>query len=387
MQFLHGTNIDFVGIRKEFFIASLIVTIAGLLAVGILGIKYGIDFVGGTEIIIKTSTGITTNDVRKAVEEAKINPEEVKSFGEAGNFLLRLKTEEINVVGFEQEIKKAFANLDPKFIEANPSSQFVMNFSSKVDPETLKPLFAKYKMEVSSVKTLENSNQLTFVILGEGQRISDSFKKLFPGKEVNIGKANTIGAKIGKEMQKDAYIAVLLAVLPMLIYIAFRFEFAYGVGAIIALVHDVLFTFAVIVVVNHLGWINTEFSQSILAAMLTVVGYSINDTVIVFDRIRENKDRHKGMNFIKMVNLSINETLSRTINTVLTVVLVLITMVLLAGPVLQGFSFTMLIGIIIGTYSSIYIASSFVIFYLEKVKKVSFEEDDKYKKGISGIQI
>jgi preprotein translocase subunit SecF len=387
MQFLHGTNIDFVGIRKEFFIASLIVTIAGLLAVGILGIKYGIDFVGGTEIIIKTSTGITTNDVRKAVEEAKINPEEVKSFGEAGNFLLRLKTEEINVVGFEQEIKKAFANLDPKFIEANPSSQFVMNFSSKVDPETLKPLFAKYKMEVSSVKTLENSNQLTFVILGEGQRISDSFKKLFPGKEVNIGKANTIGAKIGKEMQKDAYIAVLLAVLAMLIYIAFRFEFAYGVGAIIALVHDVLFTFAVIVVVNHLGWINTEFSQSILAAMLTVVGYSINDTVIVFDRIRENKDRHKGMNFIKMVNLSINETLSRTINTVLTVVLVLITMVLLAGPVLQGFSFTMLIGIIIGTYSSIYIASSFVIFYLEKVKKVSFEEDDKYKKGISGIQI
>jgi len=163
----------------------------------------------------------------------------------------------------------------------------------------------------------------------------------------------------------------------MLLYIGFRFEFIYGLGAIIALLHDVLFTIAIVVCVHHLGWINLEFSSTILAAMLTVVGFSVNDTVIVFDRIRENLERHKGMNFMKLVNMSVNETLSRTINTVLTVVLVLLAMVVLSGPVLEGFAFTMLIGIIVGTYSSIYIASSFVIWYLEKVKKVDFSDEGK----------
>ena len=112
-----------------------------------------------------------------------------------------------------------------------------------------------------------------------------------------------------------------------------------------------------------------------IAAFLTVVGFSVNDTVIIFDRIRENIERHKGMNMIKLMNISINETLSRTINTVLTVVMVLFIITLFGGEVLQGFSFTMLVGIITGAYSSIYIASAFVIWYLQHVKKVDVEGD------------
>ena len=141
------------------------------------------------------------------------------------------------------------------------------------------------------------------------------------------------------------------------------------------MVHDVIFTFGVIIFVHKTGLIDLEVNQSMLAAFLTVIGFSVNDTVIVFDRIRENKEKQKGFNFLRLVNSSINETLSRTINTVLTVVLVLFTMVILGGPVLQGFAFTMLIGILIGTYSSIYIASSYVIWHLEKIKGVKFEHD------------
>jgi preprotein translocase SecF subunit len=117
-----------------------------------------------------------------------------------------------------------------------------------------------------------------------------------------------------------------------------------------------------------------ELNQSIVAALLTVVGYSVNDTVIIFDRIRENRDKFKGFDFIRMVNLSINETLSRTVNTVSTVLLVLIPLIFIGGPVLEGFAFTMFIGIVAGTYSSVYVASSFVIWYLQKVKKVDMYE-------------
>jgi preprotein translocase SecF subunit len=116
--------------------------------------------------------------------------------------------------------------------------------------------------------------------------------------------------------------------------------------------------------------------------MLTVIGYSINDTVIIFDRIRENREVHKGMGFVKLINMSINETLSRTVNTVATVVLVLLTMVFFGGPVLQGFAFIMLLGIVFGTYSSIYVASSFVIWYLEKVKKMDVESGGLTKKKV-----
>lgn len=181
-------------------------------------------------------------------------------------------------------------------------------------------------------------------------------------------KVDKIGPKIGGEMRNDGLIAILLAVLTILIYIGFRFEFVYGIGAIVALVHDVLLTFSLIVVINKLGIINLEINQSTLAALLTVLGYSINDTVIIFDRIRENVEKIKGKKLTEIFNISINETLSRTINTTLTTSIVLLIIVIFGGPVLQGFAFTMLIGFIVGTYSSVFVASSFVLWYSKKSK-------------------
>ena len=203
--------------------------------------------------------------------------------------------------------------------------------------------------------------------------ISNALTKAFPNEKITILKVDKIGPKIGSELRMQAFWAILLAVIVMLIYLAFRFEFIFGVGAIVALVHDVVLTFTIAVTLNNLGIVNLEVNLSILAAMLTVVGYSVNDTVIIFDRIRENKERHKGMNFIKLANLSINETLSRTVNTVGTTLLALFSLYILGGPVLQGFALIMIIGIILGTYSSIYIASAFVIWYMEKIKKIDLE--------------
>ncbi len=302
MQFFDKTNIDFVGKRKIFFVFSTVVILLGLIGTMTLGVSYGIDFDGGTEIGVGFSGHVEASELRKVVEEAGFDGAEIKSFGKEDQFLIRVKESADAPTVLQSALQKAFSNLD--------------------------------------VETL---------------------------------KVDKIGPKIGKESRGDALIAVALSVLAILLYIGFRFEFTFGLGAIVALLHDVLVTFAVIVVVNKLGFVNLEINQTILAGMLTVVGFSINDTVIIFDRIRENKENMRGKRFTDLVNTSINETLSRTINTVLTTALVLLALVLFGGPVLEGFAFTMLVGIITGTYSSIYIASSFVIWYLERNKRIDAE--------------
>ncbi len=210
--------------------------------------------------------------------------------------------------------------------------------------------------------------------------VQNAIENSFPNIQYEILKVDKIGPKIGNELYGDALLAIFLAVLFILVYIAFRFEFNFGLGAVLALIHDVLLTFAIIVLVDHTGIVNLELNIITVAALLTVVGYSINDTVIVFDRIRENQEVHKGMNMIKMINMSINETLSRTVNTSVTTLIVLFVLLFFGGPVLEGFAFTMIIGIITGTYSSIFIASSFVIWYVEKVQKTDLSEIKKAKK-------
>jgi len=303
MQFFHDTKIDFLSKRRIFFFASIIINIVGILVVALKGLDYGIDFVGGTEVGIKFSgsSAVQTEEVRKAMDEAKFSGSEIKSYGKSDEFLIRL----------------------PNLVGKDYSSSAIM----------------------------------------------ESLKKAFPNQTLTLLKVDKIGPKVGAELRSKAFMALGLSFLMIMLYIAFRFEFLYGLGAIVALVHDAILAFVVAVMVHDLGIINLEVNQSMLAAMLTVIGFSVHDTVIIFDRIRENREKHKNMPFIDMVNLSINETLSRTINTVMTAVLVLIVITVFGGEVLQGFAFVMLVGFVTGAYSSIYVASAFVAWYLESVKK------------------
>jgi preprotein translocase subunit SecF len=312
MRWFHNTNIDFVGKRTAFLIVSVCLSVFGIVSVILLGINYKIDFTGGTEIAVRFSQNINTEQIRKCLNKTTLSDAEIKSYGKENQFLIR-------------------------------------------------------------VKEFENASNI----------IIQSVEKNYPDNKITILKVDKIGPKVGKELRGQAFMAIFLSVIAMLIYLAFRFEFIFGLGAIIALVHDVIITFTLIIFVGHTGLINLEVGQDILAAMLTVVGYSVNDTVIIFDRIRENRDKHKGKSFEWMCNMSINETLSRTVNTVATVLLTLLIMVFFGGPVLQGFAFTMLLGIIFGTYSSVYVASSFVIWYLEKVHKVDVQKGSS-KKELTG---
>ena len=180
-------------------------------------------------------------------------------------------------------------------------------------------------------------------------------------------KEEKVGPKIGKELKTDAIIAVVLALLVILIYLGFRFKFGFALGAVAALFHDVLITLGIFSILYGLiPGLNLEISISVVAAFLTLVGYSINDTVVVFDRIREDIKIHKTADVEEIMNKAINKTMRRTIITSLTTLMVVTVLLFFGGEVLRGFAFTLFFGIIIGTYSSIFVASSFVLEYAKR---------------------
>lgn len=295
MQLFGKTNFDFLSKRKLFLILSIVVGIVGVSLTAILGLDYGIDFEGGTELAVSFEKPIETDRIRDAVQSLGIEGAEIKSFGENNQYIIRIKQ------------------------SANTPKE-----------------------------------------------VGEAIDKSIPEIKMTVLKMDQIGPKVGSELRMQAILAIVISLAALLIYIAFRFEFVFGLGAVIAILHDIVITFSAALIIHETGLVNMEINQSFLAAMLTVIGYSINNTVIIFDRIRENSESMKGKHMLDIANLSINETLSRTIITVVTVLIVLLILIFFGGPVLKPFAVIMTLGTIFGVYSSIYISSSFVVWFLER---------------------
>jgi len=188
-----------------------------------------------------------------------------------------------------------------------------------------------------------------------GDQIKAALSRDYPENEFEVRREEKVGPKIGQELKGKALMAILLSLIGLLIYISWRFEFKFAVGAIIALFHDVFITVGIFSVLNK------EISLGIVAALLTILGYSLNDTIVVFDRIREDMGIMRGRSQEEIINASVNQTLSRTTITGLTTLFVLLCLLILGGEVIYDFAFALFIGIIIGTYSSIFVASPIVL--------------------------
>ncbi|MCL5034560.1 MAG: protein translocase subunit SecF [Bacteroidetes bacterium] len=229
----------------------------------------------------------------------------------------------------------------------------------------------------AEIKTFGTANQLLIRVKASEQtantsdQIMSDLKSSFPNTRIQLLEDNKIGPEIGQELKRDAVMAIFYGLLAILIYVSFRFQFIYAVGAVLALFHDVLITLGAVAIFGWLiPWLNIEIDQTMVAAFLTLVAYSMNDTVVIFDRIRENLKIYKGENLIRVMNRSINDTLSRTIITSGTAFVVLLVLLIFGGEVTRGFAFAMLVGVVTGTYSSIYVASSIVVDYNIYIKKV-----------------
>jgi preprotein translocase subunit SecF len=311
MRILGQTNIDFMGMRRIFFISSLIIIMLGMGSIILKGLEFGIDFVGGTELVVEFEETVPVGDIRSAMTDAGFEQAVIRTFGTPRDILIR-------TVEMDREDRRV--------------------------------------------------RDIILSVLAER----------FPDNPTIVLREDSIGPTIGAELRRDATMAIIVALIAILGYIAIRFKFVYGLGAVAAIFHDVLVAVGLLSLLHGMSpYLNLEISQHVVAAFLTIIGLSVNDTVVVFDRIRENLKLYRSWSMYDVINKSINDTLSRTIITSGTVLIVLIVLFVFGGEVTRGFAFTLIIGVIVGTYSSIYIASALVIEWVNrsqskaKVAKVS----------------
>jgi preprotein translocase SecF subunit len=379
MRVFHNLNVDFLGKRRFFYMFSLALFIIGLLSVVFKGLSFGIDFKGGSEIVLQFEKQIDIAEVRQDIENIGLGNVEVRTFGGETGALIRTELQQLPddvyptvVKRIEDEIKNIVPNVAFNVVEKTASS-ITYSFPN---PDTTNLVAEKlFAAGFQSGKVSEEpDNTQIDVSVGIADWIKENLREKIKDNSFQVIKEDRVGPKVGDELKRDAVIAVILSLLVILIYLGFRFKFVFAVGAVVALAHDVLITLGLYAALyGVIPGLNLDIDLSVVAAFLTLVGYSINDTVIVFDRVRENMKIHKTLPLIEIMNKSINQTMSRTIITGFTTLLTVFILLILGGDVLRAFAFTLFFGIIIGTYSSIFIASALVLEYAERAKrKVQF---------------
>jgi len=380
MELFKNTNFDFLGKKWPFIIASLVLTVAG---VGSLIVKggplYGIDFKGGTVTTVRFQQAPNEDQIRKALA-AKISGEIVVQQVTGQNEVIistDLRDEkELNAaraVVFDT-LKSTFGSQTGGKEDINLTSQAALADRIRGPLATAGVSYTESELQelVKDILAFRNSAPRSG-LLGNYESLS-GVKNVTP-QVINVLKQETVsgpytirgfdlvGPKVGKELQSQAFSATLLALLGMLVYVGFRFEFIYGLAAVIAVFHDTIIT------IGLFSLLDKEVSLTVIAALLTLVGFSMNDTIVVFDRIRENLPQMRREKFDTVVNLSINQTLSRTILTSGLTFLTALALWLFGGQVLNGFSFALVAGIVFGTYSSIFIAAPILIYCREWMEK------------------
>jgi preprotein translocase subunit SecF len=245
-----------------------------------------------------------------------------------------------------------------------------IEFSESISAEELRGFFTDQNLGTPEIKSSGNNEYMITINPEDIERADEILDKALSGLDYTLLQMDKIGPKIGYELRANSLKAIGISLLLVLIYITVRFEFRFAVGAVVALAHDVMITLGLFSIFQ---W---EISMPVLAAFLTIVGYSLNDTIVIFDRIREDMKTHKGKPLGDVINLSINESLSRTVITSLTTFLVVLILAVFGGQVLFGFSIALVIGVIIGTYSSMFVASPILVIWGHK-----FIEKEKIAEG------
>ncbi len=290
MKILHNIKYDFMGHRKVAMVLSLTLILIALGSLFTRGLNFGLDFTGGTVVVVNFDEAASVPAVRESLEVAGYNKLVVKNFG---------SSQDVEIIVPQQVDAETGVAID----------------NAKLSNDMLELL-----------KKMDASAQIT--------------------------KADFVGSQVGAELVEQGSLALLYAMMGILIYVTIRFEWRFSLGAIAALVHDVVITAGVFSI-----W-QVEFDLTVLAALLAVIGYSLNDTIVVFDRIRENFRKGRKATTEEVINNSIGQTLSRTVITSFTTILVLMALFILGGDLIHGFAFALLVGVLVGTYSSIFVAST-----------------------------
>jgi len=372
LEFFRNPNIDFLGKKWYFLAFSLVFSVAGVLSMLFWhGIPLGVDFRGGTLVYVKFAQTPNDSAIRSAMDHAGLHSARIQRYGAPANneVLIDVSERETNELALDKaktQIINALETNAPadKQDLNNASALSVKDYLLQKDPLHLgtdaDQRYGQIAQAIVDFRDKTKGGVLSSLDELKGAAdpaIVTTLKDGFFLSDFGVRNVEIVGPQVGKQLQTQAKLAVLYSLAGMLVYLAVRFEWIYGVAAVITVFHDTLIT------VGAFSLTDKEMSLTVIAAILTLIGYSNNDTIVVFDRIRENLKLMRREKLSDIVNRSINQTLSRTILTAGLTFLTVLALFLFGGEVLHGFSFALVIGILIGTYSSIAIAAPILVAY------------------------
>jgi len=375
VELFRNPNIDFLGKKWYFLAFSLLFSVAGVFSMLFWhGVPLGVDFRGGTLVYVKFAQSPDDNAIRAAMDRAGLHNARIQRYGPSANHevLIALEEKETSEQSLDKgkvQIINALETNAPagKLDLNNISSLTLTNYLLEKDPlragTDANERYAAVAKAIVDYRDKTRGGVLTS--FDELKSVVDpavltALQERFYLSGFGVRNVEIVGPQVGKQLQTQARLAVLYSMIGMLVYLGFRFEWIYGVAAVVTVFHDTLIT------VGAFSLANKEISLTVVAAILTLVGYSNNDTIVIFDRIRENLKLMRREKLSDIVNKSINQTLSRTILTAGLTFLTVLALFIFGGEVIRGFTFALLIGIVIGTYSSICIATPIVVDFAKK---------------------
>ena len=364
--FAFKRKFDFLGQRKAALILSTLINVVSLIGLFTVGLNFGIDFRGGIAIQVRAKQGnANLEELRSVIGGLGVGEVSLQEFGDPTTALIRIQRQSAGtqcVAGAQKVMQNRTSAAWLVKPGAGGTGDVEFAAPGPLDAVAWRDAISRVGLTVQErqlPRGTVNTAKIDMTVEQQAewcQQVAIKQVEDAIGAKYEMRGTESVGPKIGEELMQSGIYAVLATMAAIAIYVWFRFEWQFAVGALIAMLHDVISTIGVFVLLQ------LDFSLTALAAVLTIAGYSINDTVVVFDRVRENMRRYKKLSLVDLLNLSVNETLSRTLMTSGTVFVAMAALVLFGGPVLYSFSVAMLWGVIVGTYSSIWVACAGLVY-------------------------
>jgi len=361
-QYIASLRFDFVGSAPRFATISALLVLVSWVVFVVPGPRWGIDFTGGTEMVLKFDEAIGIDELRGVLGKLDIPNDAIQEMGSADEyeFKVRVQDPEFGAKELQEAVTSALtAAYGAEWIEDirfNPEvgARFSVRYKGdKVPPSALKPVLAE--LDGARVEEGREDRELVVKFPSLAKQVERQIADAMGGRSFQVLSVDAVGPKVGAALRTQGVVSIAATLALILVYIAFRFDLAYAPGAVLALVHDVSVTVGLFVLTGQ------EFNLTMVGALLTIVGYSLNDTIVIYDRIRENRQRYSRQDLGELVNQSINETLTRTVATAGTTLLATAAFLFIGTEVIRTFVLAITLGIILGTYSTIYVASPMIL--------------------------
>ena len=363
-----GTTYDFVAHRRTAAIVSFIMVTVSLALFFVKGPNWGIDFTGGTEVHLKFKESVQIGEVRTALQQLELGSDAVQQIGadEEGEYVIRIQDPEFGTAETRTAVESALISsfgtdwISETDFTAEVGARLTVRYTGgAVTTESVQE--AVKDIPGARAAPALDDNVVYINLPGLATQIGGKLKESMQDRDFDVLQVDSVGPKVGGELREQGFVAILATLALILVYVGFRFDLAFAPGAVLALFHDVSVVVGIFTITGH------EFNLPMIGALLTIIGYSLNDTIVIYDRIRENMGRYRRKDTAALINSSINETLGRTLATSLTTAAGMIAFLTLGGPVIETFALAILLGVIFGTYSTIWVASP-TILIMEDIK-------------------